>query len=174
MKKFILGFLCAMFLFGAITIVAASERSIVPNVFPIFVNGEQRDVAAYNIDGSTFVGLRSVAELIDGVEVDFVDGNIVINSIDIDGTERVLGEGALIVVVGGAEYVMMFSMSSTCNTYRLGFDHENQNLFIAEMNEHFDVVNVIVDNIPFRVYQYRTVIPLTFFNAYVGPILLGE
>ena len=75
MKKILLGFIVGVCATIGLTVFA--ELVIIDNPFPIFVNGVQQDVKAYNIDGSTYLPLRRLAELLN-VKIDFNDQNEII------------------------------------------------------------------------------------------------
>jgi hypothetical protein len=59
MKKFIAGFLSCLLLTAGMTVIAA-EYKIIPNPYPIFVDGQAKDISAYNIDGRTYIKMSEV------------------------------------------------------------------------------------------------------------------
>jgi hypothetical protein len=58
-KKFIAGFVACLLLTAGMTVFAA-EYKIIPNPYPILVNGQAQNIEAYNIDGATYVKLSKV------------------------------------------------------------------------------------------------------------------
>lgn len=70
-------------LIGTITtlsITALAEYIVVPNSFPVKVNGQTVQVEGYNINDSTYFKLRDVAAAVGGFEVGFEDNAIVVNT----------------------------------------------------------------------------------------------
>lgn len=70
-------------LIGAITTLsftALAEYIVVPNSFPVKVNGQTVQVEGYNINDSTYFKLRDVADAVGGFEVGFEDNAIIVNT----------------------------------------------------------------------------------------------
>lgn len=57
MKKIVFGIILGIFLSSGVT-YAAVELKVVPNPFPVIINGDAVEVEGYNIDGYTFLKLR--------------------------------------------------------------------------------------------------------------------
>ena len=185
MKKashFVLGFLLGALLFGAGTAVAL-ERSVVPNPFRIFVDGQERAVEAYLINDRTFLHLRGIAELFEGVEVDFTDGEIIINTngsgdltISNDSNANTeTSSGVWIETINGINYVPALMITRPVS---LGWDFpdgaEGQ-MNLVEFGEH--TFTVVLENIPRIVHSQITFIPLTFYESTLRPLFdsfLGE
>jgi len=72
MKK-IISFVVIGLLAMSMTVFAAVEMNIVPNPFPVKVNGVVTDVEGYNIDGSTFLKLSDFVKT--GLDVNFNEAN---------------------------------------------------------------------------------------------------
>lgn len=87
MKKqmnFLAGFLCGAMMFGGVT-AAAVELVVKPSWQPIYVDGEQVSMTAYNINGNNYVKLRDI-----GREVGF---NVYWdNGVRVDSTTDYTGE----------------------------------------------------------------------------------
>ena len=76
MNQFALGILTGAFLFGGVT-AAAAGLTAEPSWSPIFVDGQQVQMTAYNIGGNNYVKLRDIGQAVgfnvyyqDGVQVD--------------------------------------------------------------------------------------------------------
>ena len=65
---------------AAVSITALAEYVVVPNSFPVKVNGQTVQVEGYNINDSTYFKLRDVADAVGGFDVDFVDGTIMVKA----------------------------------------------------------------------------------------------
>lgn len=91
MKKFILGFLLGAMLFGSGIAFAEELLKVVPNPFPVLINGTKTVVDGYNINGSTYLKLRDFEKAGLGVEFNSQNSQIEITS-DIIASE-VTSEG---------------------------------------------------------------------------------
>lgn len=81
MKIKSLGFGVVLGLSIGVTITAVAQQvyEAYTNSFPVYVNGEQKDIEGYNINGSTYFKLRDLGSFI-GFEVDFKEDNILIET----------------------------------------------------------------------------------------------
>lgn len=73
MKKFICGLLAGVIISGA---GAYAVNEIYDNPYPILVNGEQKQIQGYNIDGYSYFKLRDIADATGNFNVDFYDDTI--------------------------------------------------------------------------------------------------
>jgi glycerophosphoryl diester phosphodiesterase len=74
MKKFFAGLITGLLISISVTAFAAVQLKVVPNPFPVFINGDQAQVDAYNINGSTFLKLADLKQT--GLDVKFADSKI--------------------------------------------------------------------------------------------------
>lgn len=65
---------------ATLSITALAEYIVVPNSFPVKVNGQTVQVEGYNINDSTYFKLRDVADAVGGFEVGFEDNAIIVNT----------------------------------------------------------------------------------------------
>lgn len=65
---------------ATVSITAVAQYIVVPNSFPVKVNGQTVQVEGYNINDSTYFKLRDVADAVGGFDVDFVDGTIMVKA----------------------------------------------------------------------------------------------
>ncbi len=84
-KQTVMSFILGGIVFSSVGIFAATELSILPNPYPIVVNGEKADVEGYNIEGRTYLQLRDMTEVLDTTlnfkdNTIFIDSNININN----------------------------------------------------------------------------------------------
>jgi uncharacterized protein YkwD len=75
--SFVVGLLCGAVMFGGVTAAAAADIIAKPTWQKIYVDGQQVEMAAYNINGSNYVKLRDIGKAVgfnvywqDGVQVD--------------------------------------------------------------------------------------------------------
>lgn len=80
MKKIISGLIMGMLITLSINVFAAGELLINPNPFPIHVDGQEQNLEAYNINGSTYIKLSDIPKATNNVlEVKFDQENKRIN-----------------------------------------------------------------------------------------------
>lgn len=77
-RDFVIGVLTGAVLFGSFTAIA-SNYDIYPNPFKILVNGNERYIEGYNINGYSYFKLRDVGDEI-GFSVDFKEDTIMIDN----------------------------------------------------------------------------------------------
>ena len=84
-KQFVAGFAICLILLSAIFITGFAEGfTVLPNPYPITLNGAEISVEAYNINGFTFLKLADVGKAIPGTTIKFneIDEAIEINSVE--------------------------------------------------------------------------------------------
>lgn len=64
-KQFIIGLLIGTILFSSIGVCAEEVLNVIANPYPVFVNGQEIQVEAYNINGFTFLKLADVGKVLD-------------------------------------------------------------------------------------------------------------
>lgn len=69
MKKFISGLVVGTIITSIVGVFAVN--SIYENPYPIFVNGEQKQIQGYNVDDYSYFKLRDIADAVGGFTVDF-------------------------------------------------------------------------------------------------------
>lgn len=77
MKKYLSGLITGIIISLSITVFAA-EFNIIPNPYPILIEGTKTHIEAYNIDGSTYLKLKDLEKT--GLSVKFENSTILINS----------------------------------------------------------------------------------------------
>jgi hypothetical protein len=80
-KQTFASFILGGLLFSGFISMANENLQIIPNPFPILVNGEKVDVEGYNINGSTYLKTRDTANILDA-DIDFKDKTIYIETSD--------------------------------------------------------------------------------------------
>ena len=89
-KQFVAGFAICLILLSAIFITGFAEGfTVLPNPYPITLNGAEISVEAYNINGFTFLKLADVGKAIPGTTIKFNEINEVI---EINSAEASLPE----------------------------------------------------------------------------------
>jgi len=78
MKKFVSGLIAGVIVTVAVTAFAADTLKVVPNPFPVLIDGVKTEVEGYNINGSTYLKLRDFEKV--GLGVDFKDNQIIITT----------------------------------------------------------------------------------------------
>lgn len=78
MKKFLFGLIAGLLISVSLTAFAAVQLKVIPNPFPVFINGDKAQVDAYNINGSTYLKLSDLKTA--GLDVKFSDSKINVTS----------------------------------------------------------------------------------------------
>ncbi len=78
MKKFLSGLITGLLISVSVTAFAAVQLKVIPNPFPVFINGSESKVDAYNINGSTYLKLSDLKTA--GLNVKFADSKINVTS----------------------------------------------------------------------------------------------
>lgn len=78
-KEFILGIVIGGIIFGGLTIFADELLNVMVNPFKIMVNGTEKNIEGYNINGRSYFKLRDIGEQV-GFDVDFKEDTILIDT----------------------------------------------------------------------------------------------
>lgn len=78
MKKFICGLLIGVIISSLVGAYAVNH--IYDNPYPIYVNGEPKQIQGYNIDGYSYFKLRDIAQATNKFDVNFRNNNVIINT----------------------------------------------------------------------------------------------
>jgi hypothetical protein len=194
MKKLVSGIIIGALLVSCMTVFATNFK-VVSNNLPIFVDGEQKQVTGYNIDGNTCLDLKDMAKVFN-VSVKYNKDN---KSIEINSNNSILTDkkidGLNIYQNNNEEYVNFedaFNLLSIknhrdiCLTYCENYQNprpnqavkvENFDIFLNILNN--DKINktiFIVGNIPCTYLQVNSnsflkCISLNDYNQYIKPLL---
>lgn len=105
-KEFILGIILGSIIFGSLTIMASELLNVSLNPFKIKVNGVNKNIEGYNINGSTYFKLRDIGSQV-GFDVDFKENTIMINTNNTSTTNTLSEEenSYNFVVIDEVEYI---------------------------------------------------------------------
>ena len=81
-KELFIGVFVGAVVFGGFSILADNAYEIVKNPYKVTVNGTEKPIEGYNIDGNTYFKLRDIGEQV-GFDVDFKEETIMINVKDV-------------------------------------------------------------------------------------------
>lgn len=188
MKKFILGFIIGALLFSFAGVFAAVELNVIPNPFPVLIDGVKTEIEGYNINGSTYLKLRDFEKA--GLGIDFVDKQVVITTKkeivgeiakEVDNVEEVellesIGDitkhdnGEETFVCSGAKYITgpsLYSLIYKTKKYRLHANDKISRIIDLETNK------TILDNIPFKFFKHEgdNIFVCYEYNYYLNIIL---
>lgn len=96
-KQLIIGIIIGAILFGGFAAVADYAYNIMPNPFPIKVNGVEKNIEGYNINGYSYFKLRDIGEQV-GFSVDFKEDTILIKSKSANGENKVDNTGIYVAL----------------------------------------------------------------------------
>lgn len=114
----------------------AVHMEVSDNKFPIFVNGEKKDVSAYNIDGSTYLKIREVAEIL-GIDITFENNEIIIGentkpiietSNKYTPSEDIINNDMYIIQKDGIYYITLLGMAKVSGAEVLNWNEESEEI----------------------------------------------
>jgi len=152
MKKFVSGLIAGVIVTVAVTAFAADTLKVVPNPFPVLIDGVKTEVEGYNINGSTYLKLRDFEKV--GLGVDFVDKQIIIttkqNAVEEpkkegDAVSEIINtkyKGYDAAIKDGVTYVY-FKIFRDDNNYTFFYDEDTKNLIITFDNGEAKVERLI-------------------------------
>jgi hypothetical protein len=194
-KSFIAGLLIGGIIISGLTIFANETLKVISNPYPIYVDGQRKDISAYNINDSTYLGLTDTATVLN-TSVKY-DKNT--KSINVDTNQTELDEGITndkidelnIYQKNEKQYVKfedVFNLLSVknhndiCLTYCENYEvpHPNQIVKVENFDLYLNILNnnrifqtlLIVGNIPcIYVSDKIKCISIDDYNQYFKPLL---
>ena len=192
LKKFIIGFIVGALMFSIIPVMAEGELSVVPNPFPVLIDGEVAEVEGYNINGYTFLKLADFGKA--GLTVKFNETD---KQIEISSTEKAIitpepipdkgddvvsdvqvyeENGYKVIMDNEVEYYSLKSIGEYIydKGYNIGYDKSKDRLFLLRYNtpsKSSDNITIILENIPFRVFNDATHIEKDFYINKIFPLI---
>ena len=138
MKKlrFISGFVLGALIFGVLGAFAAGIMAE-PNPFPVFFNGEEKDIEGYNIDGSTYFKLRDIAEVTGGFEVDFKDSKIFLSSEKSGSKLLYQGHGSFKLTLSSGEVIYIDPYAGE------GYDDEADLILVTHQHPDHNKIDLV-------------------------------
>ena len=194
MKKIIIGFIVGALMFGIIPVMAQEGLTVLPNPFPVVIDGVVTEVEGYNINGYTFLKLADFGKA--GLTVKFNETD---KQIEISSTEKAIitpepenepvpepvkGEKPMddvqqhekgnydIVVKDGVKYNMLglIHMEVLRGTdYRIDIDKASQSLALIR-----DKTEIVLADIPYLIYEGRTYVQQDYYQNTILPIVQGS
>lgn len=125
MKKFICGLLIGTIISGVLG--AFAVNSIYDNPYPIFINGEQKQIQGYNIDGYSYFKLRDIAEATNKFNVDFQNNNIIIDTTSEYAGEKLISNINLLDSYNNEQYHDLNVFLSNFSEALFGFESYDSN-----------------------------------------------
>lgn len=117
-KEFILGIILGNIICGSFTTIANESLNVSLNPFKILVNGVNKHIEGYNINGSTYFKLRDIGNQV-GFKVDFKEDTIMIDTDNDISTTTISSEESLynFVVIDDVEYISSKDVDSVVFNY---------------------------------------------------------
>lgn len=189
MKKIIIGFIVGALMFSIIPVMAQEGLTVLPNPFPVVVDGVVTEVEGYNINGYTFLKLADFGKV--GLTVKF---NETQGQIEIETKEKAVtipeptpGKGADVVSdiekfeengykgirVDGVEYYSMKSIADSIydKGYNIGYDRNEDSLFLIKYNGAKKNSTRILTGIPYKVFDGATHIEKNYCLNEILPLV---
>ena len=193
LKKFIIGFIVGALMFSIIPVMAEGELSVVPNPFPVLIDGEVAEVEGYNINGYTFLKLADFGKAGLTVKFNETDKQIEISSTKkavitpepipdkgddvVSDVEKFEENGYQAIRKDGVVYYTLHSiMDSVGGLYQKGYSfHYDPDTKKCSLTYNYDYPAMsidraitIIEDVPYIVFEDRTYTPR---NYYLNAIL---
>ena len=192
LKKFIIGFIVGALMFSIIPVMAEGELSVVPNPFPVLIDGEVAEVEGYNINGYTFLKLADFGKAGLTVKFNETDKQIEISSTkkavitpepipdkgdDVVSDKQVYEEnGYKVIMDNEVEY---YSWKSICDNiepkgYNIGYDKTEDSMFLIKYNtikKSTADSTKILESIPYKIFNDATHIPKDYYLNKILPLI---
>jgi hypothetical protein len=186
MKKIIIGFIVGALMFSIIPVMAQEGLTVLPNPFPVVVDGVVTEVEGYNINGYTFLKLADFGKV--GLTVKF---NETQGQIEIETKEKAVtipeptpGKGADVVSdiekfeengykgirVDGVEYYLLKSIDDAIrpNGYLFYYKPDAKKWILADRED-----NVALNEVPYTIFNDNSYIEKTYYLNTILPIMQG-
>ena len=141
-KQFIIGLLIGAMLFSPIGVCAEEVLNVIANPYPVFVNGQEIQVEAYNINGFTFLKLADVGKVLNStvsfnetekrIEItenkkERTDDDYLVESSSVEKTTK---DGLDGIIYNDIFYASLFDLEEKYQVnkgigYEIGFDGKN-------------------------------------------------
>lgn len=175
MKKFVSGFIIGALLFSFAGVFAALELNVIPNPFPVLIDGVKTEIEGYNINGSTYLKLRDFEKA--GLGIDFVDKQVVIttkknvkvgkNMDEVELISAIPGE-ARVYSINEKEYYEYGDLAGITYSKYQGFslnsDYRTEEIFLVMPGNKrvHDIPYITVNNYNYieKDYYINTILPL--------------
>jgi hypothetical protein len=192
MKKFIIGFIVGALMFSIIPVMAQEGLTVVPNPFPVLIDGEIAEVEGYNINGYTFLKLADFGKAGLTVKFNETDKQIEISSTkkavitpepipdkgdDVVSDKQVYEEnGYKVIMDNEVEY---YSWKSICDNiepkgYNIGYDKTGDSMFLIKYNtikKSTADSTKILESIPYKIFNDATHIPKDYYLNKILPLI---
>lgn len=192
MKKFIIGFIVGALMFSIIPVMAQEGLTVVPNPFPVLIDGVVTEVEGYNINGYTFLKLADFGKAGLTVKFNETDKQIEISSTkkavitpepipdkgdDVVSDKQVYEEnGYKVIMDNEVEY---YSWKSICDNiepkgYNIGYDKTGDSMFLIKYNtikKSTADSTKILESIPYKIFNDATHIPKDYYLNKILPLI---
>lgn len=192
MKKFIIGFIVGALMFSIIPVMAQEGLTVVPNPFPVVIDGVVTEVEGYNINGYTFLKLADFGKAGLTVKFNETDKQIEISSTkkavitpepipdkgdDVVSDKQVYEEnGYKVIMDNEVEY---YSWKSICDNiepkgYNIGYDKTKDSMFLIKYNtikKSTADSTKILESIPYKIFNDATHIPKDYYLNKILPLI---
>ena len=192
MKKFIIGFIVGALMFSIIPVMAQEGLTVVPNPFPVVIDGVVTEVEGYNINGYTFLKLADFGKAGLTVKFNETDKQIEISSTkkavitpepipdkgdDVVSDKQVYEEnGYKVIMDNEVEY---YSWKSICDNiepkgYNIGYDKTEDSMFLIKYNtikKSTADSTKILESIPYKIFNDATHIPKDYYLNKILPLI---
>jgi hypothetical protein len=186
MKKFIIGFIVGALMFSIIPVMAQEGLTVVPNPFPVLIDGVVTEVEGYNINGYTFLKLADFGKAGLTVKFNETDKQIEISSTKkavitpepipdkgddvVSDVEKFEENGYQGIRVDGVEYYLLKSIDDAIrsNGYLFYFKPNTKKWALVNSKD-----NVMLNEVPYTIFNDNSYIVKGYYLNTILPIVQG-
>lgn len=173
MKKYISGLLTGIIIATSFTVFAAVQLKVIPNPYPVLVNGTKANVQGYNINGSTYLKLSDLK--VAGLDAKFDKKQITINktSAELDATKQT-SDLLKIYTFENIDYVSLREVCAKYNKFTFGRAEGTSSTekIMAFMNKSDN--KELLYNLEYKVYGGSTYVTKDYYMSTLLPIIRAE
>lgn len=126
------------------------------NEFPIVVNGKQVKMEGYNVDNYSYFKLRDIAKYT-GFEVDFKDGEILINTTNINNA----------TTMDDTIWCPVAELNQGLSNIKLSIEENDNGYYVQVINKNSG--EILIESLDFQIIDDRIFIDKSIYETIVLP-----
>lgn len=180
-KELFIGVFVGAVVFGGFSMLADNAYEVVKNPYKVTVNGTEKPIEGYNIDGNTYFKLRDIGEQV-GFNVDFKEETIMIDTTSSEVSENQSGRWLSfngsrddVYVENGIKYHLWgyfeeFNILSNTYIDIKKNEQEEWEVYLKKKINGKKSDDVLLEHIPYKIVDDRLVISEDYFNSTILPL----
>lgn len=167
-SELILGILLGGIIFSSVSICADDLFNISPNPFKITVNGIEKPIEGYNINGSSYFKLRDIGKQV-GFDVGFEEETILINTNEKQQTQRnKWANSETYFDENGSKFLLWNKYNDILKNTFLYIVDSNDDNYKVELRKNDN--SIVMENVEFEFILSKVMISEQYFNEIILPL----